>query len=129
MSAFTAKGFKFTIKGVNLRQRNAKLPTVISVGSLIFMTIIVLLSDPTKGIGWSILFFGLLFIFINTFAANTVRLQSGTVSHKARKRIALGASFVVVCLMLRSASSLSLLDLFVLVLIFSGFIFYFSHRS
>lgn len=128
MGAFTAEGFKFTIKGVKLRQQDIKLPSLISVGSLIFIISIVLFTDPTANVAWAVLFFILLFILINSFALSTARLQLGVVSPKVRHRIFLGTGLVTVTIMLRSAGALSLVDFLVLALIFSGSTFYFSRR-
>jgi len=128
MGAFTAEGFKFTIKGVKLRQQKIKLPSLILVGSLVFIISTVLFTDPTANVGWAVLFFIMLFILINSFALSTARLQLGTVSPKVRRRILLGTCLVVVALMLRSAGALSLVDFVVLTLIFSGSTFYFSRR-
>lgn len=129
MGAFTAAGFKFTIKGVKLRQQEIRLPSLISSGSLIFIISIVLFTDPTTNVGWAVLFFIFLFTLINSFALSTTRFQLGAVSPKVRHRIFLGTSLVVIAIMLRSAGALSLVDFLVLTLIFSGSIFYFSRRG
>ena len=118
----------FTINDVITHQHRIKLPALVSAGSLIFIIILVLSTDPVQNIGWAILFFGLAFIFLISFIGATFKLQKGKLTPDIRHRITLVSSFIVICLMLRSAGSLSPADMLVLLLIFSGSIFYFSRR-
>lgn len=128
MSAFTADGFMFTIKDVNQRQQKIKLPITVSLGSFIFIIFITLLTDPIKNITWVIFFFLALFILLINLVDSIVILQRGELTPKIRHKVILGVGFLIVCLMLRSAGSLSLVDALVLILIFVASIFYFSRR-
>jgi hypothetical protein len=133
MSAFTAKGFMFIIfmfiiNDMNTRRQSIKLPTIVLAGSLIFITLLTLMTDPIRSITWAILFFLLLFVILMSFSSTIIILQKGELTPKVRHRLVLGTSFLIICLMLRSAGSLSLVDAFVLILIFTGSIFYFSRR-
>ena len=128
MSAFTAEGFMFTIMSVNIRQPKVKLPVAVSIGSLIIIISLTLLTDPIGSILWAALFFVALFILLISLAATLAILQIGEISPTMRKRIILGSGILSICLMLRSAGSLNLVDVLVLILIFSGSVFYFSRR-
>lgn len=118
----------FTIKDVSTRQQKVKLPITVSASSLIFIIFLTLFTDPVNNTVWAIFFFLLLFIALTTFASSVVILQRGGLTSRTKRRIVLGATFLIICIMLRSVGSLNLVDVLVLILIFGGSIFYFSHR-
>jgi hypothetical protein len=114
---------------MNQRQRNIKLPLIVSASCLVFVTLLITLTDPIKNIIWAVFFFLALFILLISLATLFITAQKGGVSVKARHRVFLIASFIVLSLMLRSAGSLSLVDALTLVLILVGMAFYFSKRK
>lgn len=111
------------------RQRRIKLPLTIAVGSLAFITVLILFTDPVKNIIWAVFFYLALLILLISLGNVVITAQRGGVTPKARHRVFLISSFIVLSLMLRSAGSLSLVDALALVLILVGMAFYFSRRK
>ena len=118
----------FTIVGMGVHQHKIKLPLTISASSLVFIIFLTLFTNPINNTVWAIQFFLLLFVFLTTLTSSLLILQRGEASSKAKRRIILGVSFLIICFMLRSTGSLNLIDVLVLTLIFAGSIFYFSYR-
>jgi len=87
------------------------------------------LTSPVKNIGWAVVLFAALLIFMVSMGHWLIALQTGRVSLKNRYRIWLISLFSLIFLMFRSAQSLSWIDGLVLLLVAFGLLFYSSRRS
>jgi hypothetical protein len=88
-----------------------------------------MLTNPIKRIGWAVVFFAALLVFMVSVGHLLVGLQGGAVSMKSRYRIWLISLFILIFLMFRSAQSLSWVDGLVLTLVAFGLLFYSSRRA
>jgi hypothetical protein len=93
------------------------------------LLLMLLLTSPLNDLGYIIILFAALFIFLISFGHLLVYIKSDQVSLKSRYRIIIFSFLSVSILMFRSAQSLSLSDLFILVLICFGLIFYSAKRT
>jgi uncharacterized membrane protein len=105
------------------------IPATFMAGSFLFLLLTLLLTNPLQNLDFIIVFFVALFILLISFGYLLIYLKSNQVSAKSRYRIFIISFLFVAILMFRSAQSLSLSDLFILVLICFGLIFYSSKRS
>jgi hypothetical protein len=98
-------------------------------GSFLCLLFTLLLSNPYKNLSYTIIFFMALLLFLISFGHLLVYIKSPNVSLKSRYRIYILSFFFVIMLMFRSAQSLNLTDLLILILISFGLIFYSSKRT
>ncbi len=105
------------------------LPVSIMTMSLVAIILIMGLTSPVDNIAYAIIFFILMEVFLVSTGYSIVRLQFGVVSPKARYRIIIISSLVLLAVMLRSLQSLNIVDLLIVGLITFGLIFYTSRRS
>lgn len=109
-------------------KRRLKLPAILMTGSFLVLALLALLTSPVKNISFAAAFFLMLTVFLVSTGYLVVRLQSGVVRPKARYRIFIVSSFLLVLLMFRSAQSLGWVDLVTLVLIAAGLTLYADRR-
>lgn len=128
MSAFTAVAPRFTIKSIMFSSNKIKLPLALSCGSLIVILTFLLTTSPIVNIAYAIPFFLALFIFLTSILYLLVDIQGPGVSRAAKQRIIFISTFCTVFLMFTSSRSLSLADLFILLLIVGGLYFYAGRR-
>jgi energy-converting hydrogenase Eha subunit C len=105
-----------------------KLPFAIFMGSLIFICLLVLLSNPLSNIILVSLFFLGFYVFLNSLGFLLLAAQKQDLTPKNKRNIILLSTFVVVLLMFRSAKALSLLDSLLLLVFCGGLFFYLSRR-
>jgi hypothetical protein len=105
------------------------LPAAISAGSFFCLLLTLLMTSPLQNLGYIILLFGSLFIFLISFGYLLAFIKSDPISARTRYRIIIFSFLFVAILMFRSAQSLNLSDLFILVLICFGLVFYTAKRT
>lgn len=125
VSAFTTLAPRIKMLRVKTHNR-IRLPLLISLGSLFFLSIIVIFTDPVQNALWAVLFFLGLSVFLISLANLIFIAQGRELSRGPRRATILLICFIVISLMLRSAGALSLSGLAVLVLVVLGAGFYFS---
>jgi hypothetical protein len=109
-------------------QPKIKLPFAIFLGSLIFIILLVTLTNPLNNIIFVSLFFLSLYIFLNSAGFLIAGIQKQEIGPRAKSRIILISTFIVILLMFRSAKALSLLDGLLLLVFSAGLFFYLSRR-
>lgn len=114
---------------MKLANKKIGLPAGLMLCSLLALVLIMGLTNPVDNITYAIVFFVLLQIFLVSTGYTIVRLQFGEVSPKARYRIIIISSLILLALMLRSLQSLNFVDLLIVALISFGMLFYTSRRS
>ena len=92
------------------------------------MLAIVLLTSPIRNITFAVPFFMTSFIFLISLGHFLTYLRKGKVSRKSRSRILILSIFILLLLMFKSAGSLNLIDLIILILVVGGLLFYSSRR-
>lgn len=112
-----------------LLSRYSKLPVLLLSGSFIALLLLSLLTDPTSNIGYAVLFFLLLLLFLVALGNFIVSLRSARPTAKSRYRVVALSLFLTITLMLRSTQTLNLVDILILLLIIFGFMFYIGRRS
>ena len=105
------------------------LPAISVAGSFSCIVLLSGLTSPINKIGWAMLFFLLLLVFLVSVGYLITSIQFGKVSPKAKFRIVIISSLILVAMMLRSLQSLNLVDLAVVGLISFGLLFYSSRRA
>jgi hypothetical protein len=105
-----------------------KLPFAIFSGSLIFICLLILLTNPMSNIIFVSVFFLALYVFLNSLGFLVLAIQNQDFTPKNRQNIILLSTFIVVLLMFRSAKALSLLDGLLLLIFSAGLFFYLSRR-
>ncbi len=85
-------------------------------------------TNPVDKIGYAMLFFLVLLIFLGSAGYLLISRWKGIVSPRNRFRIAIVSIFLVILVMFSSAQSLGWLDGIVLVLVTAGLLFYSSRR-
>lgn len=114
---------------MKLLPTKAKLPAGVAALSLISLLLILFTTSPFNKIGYAILFFALLAIFLISSGYFVSIVQFGKVDRPIRYRIVLISLFLVIFLMFRSTQSLTWVDALVLILIIFGLLFYINRRS
>jgi hypothetical protein len=104
-------------------------PGLLALLSLLVVLGCILLTSPARNISFVAIFFVSLLFFLMSFLFLAVNIRTGEVSSKNRYKIFSISIFLVVLLMFRSAQSLSLVDILILVLITGGLFFYISKRA
>jgi hypothetical protein len=111
------------------RLKRYKLSMTLFVLSGLTIVLLALLTSPIHQISWAIVFFvALLFMFIS-FGHILVERVVGQVSSRSRYRIFVISIFLLVAIMFRSAQSLRLPDLIVILSVTVLLIFYGNRRS
>jgi hypothetical protein len=87
------------------------------------------LTSPLKNVGFIIFLFLNLAIFLISFGHLLAHLKSPYVGLRTKYKIYILSILVVVALMFRSAASLNVSDLIILILITFGLVFYSSKRT
>lgn len=113
---------------MNKLKRQLRLPAIFMAGSFLVLALLMMLTSPVKNIAFAAAFFLLLLVFLVSTGYLVVRLQFGAVRPRARYRIFIVSSFILVIIMFRSAQSLSWVDVLTLVLIAGGLLFYSDRR-
>jgi hypothetical protein len=111
-----------------LKRSNA-VPAFLAIGSFLILLFCTLLTSPIKNISYVAIFFVSLLVFMMSSLYLAVNIRAGEVTSKSRYKIFSISVFFVVLLMFRSAQSLSLIDIFILILITAGMFFYISKRA
>ena len=111
------------------RRKHLLIPLLLSVASLLFMLVFAGLTSPIDRIAFAIVFFIALLVFLVSLGHLIVLLQNGQISSKSRYRIWIVSLLILVTVMLRSAQSLNIWGLAMVVLIAFGLIFYSSRRA
>jgi vacuolar-type H+-ATPase subunit I/STV1 len=104
------------------------LPSLLFGLSILGLALCAMLTNPFSNVENIIFFFADLVVLLISLGYLIAYIGRGSVSPKARYRIILVSLTVVLILMLGSAQSLNLQDLFILVLIACGALFYSSKR-
>src|SRR5262245_15715124 len=89
--------------------------SVVASTSLIGLIILLSTTNPVDRIGYAMLFFLLLLIFLNSSGLLLLRRFRGQISSKGRYRLLIVSIFLVILLMFRSAQSLGWLEIIVLL--------------
>jgi hypothetical protein len=105
------------------------LPLSITLSTLVAMVLLMGLSSPVNKISYAIVFFLLFLVFLISLGYSVISMQFGQVTPKAKYRIIIISSLIVLAIMLRSVQSLNLVDLLIVGLISFGLIFYTSRRG
>ncbi len=114
---------------MKLKQKPYFLPVLVSTGSFLCLMAVALLTSPLKDIAYTALFFVILFIFLVSFGYSLSYIRRGAPpKSKNRSRIIIISVFIVIALMFRSAQSLNLIDVLILILVVIGLLFYSSKR-
>jgi hypothetical protein len=112
-----------------LRAKTNLLPAALTLASFLSLVFCTLFTSPVKNISYVAIFFVALLVFMMSLLYLAVSIRAGEVSSKNRYKIFSLSVFLVVLLMFRSAQSLSVVDIFILVLITGGLFFYISKRA
>ena len=100
----------------------------VSAGSFICLLGMGLFTNPVSDVLFSLLFFFVLFIFLYSFGLLLIRRKTGGRSATISPRLLIFSVFLVIAGMFRSAHSLSLIDLLILILSAGGVMFYLDRR-
>ena len=101
----------------------------ISLCLFIALSLLVTLTSPLENIAFTAVFFVLLLILLISSGYSLLYIRRGVApSAKSRFRIVILAVFIVIALMFRSARSLNLIDILILILVSLGLLFYSSKR-
>ncbi len=104
-----------------------KLPAVFAAGSFLLLLLLMALTSPVKAIGWTIIFFILVVVFLVSLGFLAVGYKKAP-SRQASQQIVSLSFLVVLLIMFRSAQSLSWADFGVLVLTTFALLFYLRRR-
>jgi hypothetical protein len=126
--AFTTAASKFYNVRMNVRQKHVYLPAASAAGCFIGLLFLLFFTNPLVQASYSLVFVLLLGVFLSSLAYLLIFIQSGTVSHKSKFRIAISVSLLISVIMLRSTQSLGAGDAAVIILIFILVYFYTSRR-
>lgn len=134
MSAFTVLGSIFYSGGfVYIRRmtrgRKVKASLFFTLASFLAIFLFIGLTSPVNKIGYALVFFGLLFIFLVSLGHFYIYLTRGQLGPRSRGRIVIFSVFVVLILMFSSSQSLNWVDGLILVLVLAGLLFYSSRRA
>ena len=99
------------------------IPAIFLAGSFLCLLLTVLLTNPLKNLGYTIVLFSALLIFLISLGHILYYLRSEHLSTKSRYRIYIVSFLAVIALMFRSAQSLNFTDLIILLLIGFGLVF------
>jgi hypothetical protein len=127
--AFTALALSYKIIYMQKYTNRFLVPASFMAGSFLCLLLTLLLTNPLQNLVYIIVFFVALFIFLISFGHLLIYIRTNNISTKSRYRVFIFSFLFVAILMFRSAQSLNLSDLFILVLICFGLIFYSSKRS
>jgi hypothetical protein len=105
------------------------LPAIISAGSFLCLILTLLFTNPVQNLGFIIVLFGSLFTFLISIGYLLAYIKSSHINLRSRYRIIIFSFLVVTVLMFRSAQSLNLIDLLILMLICFGLFFYSAKRT
>jgi succinate dehydrogenase/fumarate reductase cytochrome b subunit len=113
-----------------MKHRNSQLvlPAALSAGSFFGLVLIMFLSDPVQNVSYALLFFAILLLLLLGLGHFLMALKPGKTSPKSRSRIFIVSALVVIVLMFRSAGSLNLTDILVMLLLGGGLLFYSGRR-
>ena len=134
MSAFAALALffiqpDFVYIMLMTRYRKIKLSLFLSLVSFTSLLLLMGLTSPVDKVGYALVFFGLLFVFLLSFGHLWVFLRKGRLGPKSRGRITILSVFIVLALMFSSAQSLNWVDGIILLLVLGGLLFYSSRRT
>jgi hypothetical protein len=110
-------------------RKKPQITLIILTASFAALAVCSLLTSPFGHVVNILIFFIALFIFITSLCWTITLLGRGAVSSKAKFKIAVFSSTVIVILMFRSAQSLSMEDAIILALIALGALFYGTKRT
>jgi hypothetical protein len=105
------------------------IPAAVSAASFLCLLLTLLLTNPLKNLGYIIVLFGSLFVFLISLGLLLAYIRSSQVSIKSRYRITIFSFLFIAILMFRSAQSLNFSDLLILMLICFGLVFYTAKRA
>lgn len=111
------------------RARKIKLSLFFSLASFTALLLLMGLTSPVDKVGYALVFFALLFIFLVCLGHLLVFLFKGRLGPKSRGRIVIISVFVVLLLMFNSSQSLNWVDGLILLLVLAGLLFYSSRRA
>jgi hypothetical protein len=114
---------------MNKIPKQTLLPAALAAGSFSCIILLTGLTSPINKIGWAMLFFLLLLVFLVSLGYLVATIQFGRVSSRTKFRIVIVSILILVAIMLRSVQSLNLIDLVVVGLISFGLLFYSSRRT
>jgi hypothetical protein len=112
-----------------IKNKRFLLPAVISAGSFLCLSAVILFTNPLKNLSYTIVFFLSLLLLLISFSHLLMYLRNENISAKSRSRIYIISFIIVIILMLGSAQSLNLTDLAILLLLSWGLVFYSSKRT
>jgi FtsH-binding integral membrane protein len=112
---------------MNRLKSKTKLPAAAAFGSLFLILLLTLLTNPLNSVVAVAFFFLLLAVFLVSFGFAFLEAQS-TDSSADKRKVLVICSVVVILLMFRSAKALSLIDAVLMLIFFSGLLFYISRR-
>lgn len=111
------------------RAGKIKLSLFFSVISLSALLLLTGLTSPIKNIGFALVFFAVLFVFLVSFSHLLIYFRRGKLGPKTRGRIVILSVFIVLLMMFSSSQSLNWVDGLILLLVLGGLLFYSSRRA
>lgn len=112
-----------------MAERQQKALRLLASASLISIIVLVSVTSPADKIGYTMIFFLLMLVFLISAGYLLIGRLRGSVSPKNRYRLFIVCISVVILLMFRSAQSLGWIDGLVLALVAGGLLFYSSRRA
>ena len=111
------------------RPQKIKLSFFFSAISLLGLILLIGMTSPVKNIGFALVFFTILFVFLVSFGHLLIYFRRGELGPKSRGRVVIFSVFTVLLLMLGSSQSLNWVDGLILLLVLGGLLFYSSRRA
>ncbi|MEX2006814.1 MAG: hypothetical protein WD877_01405 [Candidatus Saccharimonadales bacterium] len=105
------------------------LPLTALVGSFLIILLCVLLTSPARNIGYGLVFFASLAVFLISLGHLIVHLRRGTMTKLNRLRVIIVSVAIVLAAMFKSAQSLGWADGLLLIAATLGVLFYIGRRA
>lgn len=129
MGAFTALALCYKMRLMATRLTKKYTLVACLVGSFLCLVLCMLLTNPVSSLAILFLFFISLLIFLISFGYTLLFFLHGSVDFRSKNKVYIYSLILVAILMLRSANSLTIIDLLILLLICFGLVFYTLRRA
>lgn len=112
------------VKSIKAHQ---KLPLLALAASFLCLGLITLVSSPVRSPSLILLFFALVLVLLISGLFSLLGVRQ-PLSLRRRRLVVVGSIYITVLLMFKSANSLGLMDVLILLLASAGVIFYLNRR-
>lgn len=114
------------MKLINKNTGLAFFVSLLSFGALLAM---ILLSNPLQDVSYALYFFGLLLILLVSLGYLVLLQRNGKIAPRSSYKIFVSSGLIVILAMFKSAGSLGVANIAIIILLVGGLIFYFNRRS